>query len=52
MIVATSTAHSLPTYEQLLEEINFLQRQNKELAEDKASLEELIRHLKRLRFAP
>lgn len=52
MIVATSAAKSLPTYEQLLDENSFLQRQIKELVEDKASLEELVRHLKRLRFAP
>ena len=52
MNVATSTAKSLPTYEHLLEENRFQQRLIKELTEDKASLEELIRHLKRLRFAP
>ena len=40
-----------PTYEQLLDEIAFLQRQVKELNEDKNYLEELVRHLKRLRFA-
>jgi transposase len=43
---------SAPTYEQLLEENDLLQRQNKELAEDKTQLEHLIRLLKRLRFAP
>lgn len=52
MIVATSTAKSLPSYEQLLEENIFQQRLIKELTEDKAGLEELVRHLKRLRFAP
>lgn len=52
MIVATSPAKSLPTYEDLLEEVRFLRHENKNLSEDKAALEELVRHLKRLRFAP
>lgn len=49
---ATSIVKSLPTYEQLLEEIQFLRHENKNLTEDKIYLEELVRHLKRLRFAP
>lgn len=52
MNVATQTAFSRPTYEQLLDENGFLHRQVKELSEDKNLLEELVRHLKRLRFAP
>ena len=52
MNAATSTTNSPPTYEQLLDEISFLQRQVKELSEDKNLLEEMVRHLKRLRFAP
>lgn len=52
MIVTTSAAKSLPTYEDLLEELRFLRHENKNLSEDKAALEELVRHLKRLRFAP
>lgn len=47
-----AAAQSLPTYEDLLDEINFLQRQNKSLTEDKAYLEDLVRLLKRQRFAP
>ena len=52
MNVAASTIKSLLTYEQLLEEIRFLRHENKNLTEDKNHLEELVRHLKRLRFAP
>lgn len=48
----TATAQSAPTYEQLLDEINFLQRQIKELEGDKTHLEHLVRLLKRQRFAP
>ena len=52
MNAATSTAKSPPTYEQLLDEVSFLLRENKTLSEDKNYLEEQLRHLKRLRFAP
>jgi transposase len=52
MPVATSTAESFPTYEQLLKENRFLRHENKNLTEDKNYLEELVRHLRRLRFAP
>lgn len=52
MIATTSDAKPLPTYEQILSENGLLQRQLKEALEDKAHLEELVRHLKRLRFAP
>ena len=52
MNVATSTAKTLPTYEQLLDENRFLRHENKNLVEDKNYLEELVRHLKRVRFAP
>jgi len=52
MIVATQAIPSRATYEQLLAENSFLRRENKILVEDKNLLEELVRHLKRLRFAP
>lgn len=52
MNAAAQSILSAPTYEQLLEENDFLQRQINELAEDKTQLEHLIRLLRRLRFAP
>lgn len=52
MSVATSTLKAFPTFEQLLEENRLLRHENKNLLEDKNYLEELVRHLKRLRFAP
>lgn len=52
MNVTAQAKVSTPTYEQLLDENGFLQRLVKELTEDKNLLEELVRHLKRLRFAP
>jgi transposase len=52
MNVAAQATSSRPTYDELVAQIAFLQRQNKELIEDKNYLEELVRHLKRLRFSP
>ena len=52
MITATSAANPLLTYEQLLEENRVLRHANKNLTEDNNYLSELIRHFKRLRFAP
>jgi transposase len=51
MNAATQTTSSRPSYDELVAQIAFLLRQNKELIDDKTSLEELVRHLKRLRFA-
>ena len=51
MNVATQTTAIPFSYEQLVDELAFTRRQLKEVLEDKASLEELVRHLKRLRFA-
>lgn len=51
MNAATQAKSLPPTYEHLLDENAFLQRLVKELSEDKNSLEEMVRHLKRLRFA-
>jgi transposase len=48
----TAAAQSHPSYEQLLDENAFLQRQLKELTEDKEHLQELLRHYQRQRFAP
>jgi len=57
MIAATQTTASRPTYDELVArhaefaaQLAFLQRQNKELIEDKNYLEELVRHLKRQQF--
>lgn len=52
MNVAISTAKSLPTYAELLDENSFLERKIKGLVEDVNYLEEQVRHLRRLRFAP
>jgi transposase len=60
MSVAThTTASSRPTYDELVAEraelsaqLAFQARLIKELTEDKSQLEELVRHLKRLRHAP
>jgi transposase len=51
MNATTQTNSSRPSYDDLVAQIAFLLRQNKELIDDKTSLEELVRHLKRLRFA-
>lgn len=40
-----------PSYAELLEEVAFLRLEVKNLSEDKNYLEELVRHLKRLRFS-
>ncbi|MBV9955222.1 MAG: IS66 family transposase [Pseudolabrys sp.] len=51
MNAATQATSSHPSYDELVAQIAFLLRQNKELLEDKNYLEEQVRHLKRLRFA-
>jgi transposase len=53
MIVTNSAAPSSSlSYRELLEENAFLRRANLSLTEDNNYLEELVRHLKRLRYAP
>lgn len=51
MNVSTNTIYLPKSYEQVLVENAELRRENKILTEDKNYLEELVRHLKRLRFS-